>query len=193
MPNISRPNLVGFAHDRVVKAFRQTFELLDRLLAEVESLKTTYQQVRERTINYREVARQLQAGGQAPLNVEGLLGRLAQPQTGGAPTRSAHPSFTDPLVQDGALYVLAGSPNVLYRVNGTTEPPTLDPIGGSGSVVQVDTGNGLQGGPITTTGTIEVTDEVVQSANSKVPGSPVTDGYIECTINGVAVKLMTTA
>lgn len=34
---------------------------------------------------------------------------------------------------------------------------------------------------------------VMQSANNKVAGAPVTDGYITCTVNGNSVRLMTTA
>lgn len=67
----------------------------------------------------------LQAGGVAPLNVQGLLGVLAQPQIADAVSVSALPPINSPLSQDGVLVSLL---NQVYRFDGTTDPGTWYPI-----------------------------------------------------------------
>lgn len=140
--------------DRALGRIRGDLERLKQQLAQVAKVaadKASIQSIRQA----------LQAGGAAPLNVQGLLGRLAQPQTGGAPALEAFPSTSDPLSQDGALFVLKGATDQLYRVNGDTEPETFELIGGGGTVTSVDTGVGLTGGPITTSGTIDLENTAV--------------------------------
>lgn len=67
----------------------------------------------------------LQAGGVAPLNVQGLLGVLAQPQIADAVSVSALPPINSPLSQDGVLVSLNDQ---VYRFDGTTDPGTWYPI-----------------------------------------------------------------
>lgn len=154
-----RVNVRGEVTEKVAR-------LLDYIQQRLEDLSKAVKQVQQSldtsTIDLNKVRLGLQAGGVSPLSVEGLLGHLAQPQTGGALARTAFPAFTDPVTQEGALFVLSGSPNLLYRVNRAHEPPTFDPIGGSGSVTSVavsggTTGLGVSGSPIIGAGTITLT------------------------------------
>ncbi len=77
----------------------------------------------------------LQAGGQAPLNVTGLIGRLAEPQIASAPTVTVLPAFDDPITQDGALVGLSGSSTStpqLYRFNGVKFNPGWEALSAIG-------------------------------------------------------------
>lgn len=67
-----------------------------------------------------QVKRELQAGGNHPLNVQSLLGRVAQPQVAFAPWLLAAPTPSDPQSQDGSLYV--DTTNGLQGFDGTTAP-----------------------------------------------------------------------
>lgn len=69
----------------------------------------------------------LQLGGRAPLNVSDLLGVLAQPQIGGAPSVSVLPSINDPASQDGALLALVPT-NIIHRFDGSSEPGSWIPL-----------------------------------------------------------------
>lgn len=138
--------------------------LLDTIQAKLEEYSNAIAELKKSPAgsgDTRVVRTNLQAGGSAPLSVEGLLGHLAQPQTAGAPSLVAFPSSVNPFTQEGAVFVLQGSPNILYRVNRSHEPPTFDSIGGSGSVTSVGSGTGLTGGPITTSGTLNLANTIV--------------------------------
>jgi hypothetical protein len=73
----------------------------------------------------------LSAKGSNPLNVQSLLGVLAQPQIGGAPTVTSLPMPPSPTAQDGALVSLSG---VLYRFNGSTSPGFWEALLASGII-----------------------------------------------------------
>lgn len=162
-------NLRGRVDEYVARAIERLQQSVAALQSRVDGLVSAWPN--QQQTDSAAIKQQLQAGGTTPLNVQGLLGRLAQPQIGGAPTLAANPSFSDPLTQDGALFVLAGAPNLLYRVNGTNEPPTFDQIGGSGSVTSIVQGTGLNFSvnPIVTTGTISLANTAVMAGAYEVP------------------------
>jgi len=85
----------------------------------------------------------LQAGGSAPLNVQGLLGVLAQPQIADAVSVSALPPVNSPLSQDGVLVSLNDQ---VYRFDGTTDPGTWYPITAATTYILVD--NVVPGGTV---------------------------------------------
>lgn len=157
MPNPWRENFRGKVDGLLARS-------LERLRSDLENLRIRVDQLAKlasQKLSFQAIRQNLQAGGSTPLNVQGLLGHLAQPQTGGAPALDNFPSTADPITQDGALFVLKGATNQLYRVKGDTEPETFELIGAGGSVTSVDTGVGLTGGPITTTGVIDLEDTAV--------------------------------
>ena len=90
----------------------------------------------------QQIQKALQAKGPAQLNVQGLLGVLAQSQVAGAPSFSSFPVPADPRSQDGALGVLAGTPNVLYRYDQVTR--TWVVVGAMG-LLKIDHGGVLVG------------------------------------------------
>ena len=158
---------------------------LERLRSDVANLQRNLDRVARQaanTLSFSAIRTALQAGGEAPLNVQGLLGRLAQPQTGGAPALENFPSTADPITQDGALFVLKGATNQLYRVKGDTEPETFELIGGAAGVTSVDATVppefNVSGVPITTSGTIAIGKEeqdpntVWAGPTSGVPAEP---------------------
>jgi hypothetical protein len=145
---------------------------LERMRSDIENLKQRLEQVAKlanEKISITAIRNSLQAGGSTPINVQGLLGRLAQPQTGGAPALDNFPTSADPISQDGALFVLKGATNLLYRVNGAQEPETFELIGGNGTVTSVDATVPVEftvsGVPITTSGTIAI-NKATQLANT---------------------------
>lgn len=72
---------------------------------------------------------ELQANGQAPLNVTNLVGKLAQPQLAGVPQVSALPAYNNPLAQDGALVRFNG---LLYFFDQSVDPGVWKPVAGVG-------------------------------------------------------------
>jgi hypothetical protein len=73
----------------------------------------------------------LSASGSNPLNVQGLVGVLAQPQLAGAPVVTSLPALGTPAAQDGALVYYNG---LLYRFDGpsgTWQPVTGGGVGGA--------------------------------------------------------------
>lgn len=76
---------------------------------------------------------ELSARGTAPLNVQGLIGRLAQPQYPYVPTYSSAPSVHDPVSQNGAVVSIG---EVLYRFDGSNSPGSWKPQGAVGVVLQ---------------------------------------------------------
>lgn len=136
---------------------------LERLRSDVQNLRARVEEVAKQAsqkLSFQAIRASLQAGGSTPLNVQGLLGHLAQPQTGGAPALDGFPSTADPITQDGALFVLKGATNLLYRVKGDIEPETFELIGGNGTVTSVDLVAPVEfnvtGVPITSSGTISI-------------------------------------
>lgn len=181
-PTNWKVNLRGRVDEYVVRALEAIQSSLTTLQQQVELIKRSM----SGPVSIELVRSALQAGGAAPLNVEGLLGLLGTPQTGGAPSRAANPDLNDPFVKDGALFVLTGAPNALYRVNGSHVPATFDSIGGSGSVTSVATNASLSGGPITTSGTLSLvlgTTDVLQKSNgTQLIDSSITDDGTDVTI-----------
>lgn len=93
----------------------------------------------------------LQANGIAQMNVQSMLGVLAQVQNAGIPRVTVLPSPIDPLFQNSAAVVFS---NVLYTNDGTAwialNGGTVTSVAVSGGT----TGLTTSGGPITTSGTI---------------------------------------
>lgn len=110
-------------------------------------------------------------------------------------------TVTTPKLQDGAVTGLKiGSNQVVKSINGLKDDVTfvagtnitLTPSGnnitinaagggGGGTVTQVNTGAGLTGGPITTTGTISIPNDGITSAmlqSNSVTSAKITDGTI---------------
>ena len=76
--------------------------------------------------------------------------------------------------------LVAGS-NVTITPTGNDLTISAAGGGGGGTVTQVNTGSGLTGGPITTTGTISIANDGVSNAmlqNNSVTTAKITDGTI---------------
>ena len=69
------------------------------------------------------------------------------------------------ITTSGTLTITGGT-NVTTSVDGTTF--TVNASGGTGTVTQVDTGTGLSGGPVTTSGTISLANTAVTPAEYAV-------------------------
>ena len=69
------------------------------------------------------------------------------------------------ITTSGTLTITGGT-NVTTSVDGTTV--TVNASGGTGTVTQVDTGTGLSGGPVTTSGTISLANTAVTPAEYAV-------------------------
>lgn len=78
------------------------------------------------------IRQQLQANGSAALNVTNLIGKLASPQTAGAPEVASLPPFNSPLAQDGTLVRFNG---LLYFYDGSTDPGSWKPVSSVGAVL----------------------------------------------------------
>lgn len=89
-------------------------------------------------------------------------GRVTQASTG-TPVTSLN-------TLDGSVSVVAGDGTSVIT-NASTNTITINSTGsgGSGSVTQVDTGVGLTGGPITTTGTIDLANTTVSAGTYTTP------------------------
>lgn len=116
-----RHNVRGQVSEFVARVLDTIQQNLASVQTDVERLKTA---VAAGGPSLSSIRSALQAGGSAPLNVEGLLGRLSQAQIGGAPSFSSLPTTADPASKDGALISLTGSPATLYRFNGASDPGT---------------------------------------------------------------------
>lgn len=188
-PSNWRSNLRGRVDEYVVRVLDKVQSSLTDLQGQIDSLKKNLSV----GMDLKAIRNSLESGGATPLNVEGLLGLLGTPQTGGAPTRTAAPDLSDPLTKDGALYVLQGAPNILYRVNGSHTPATFDSIGGSGSVVSVATNSSLSGGPITTSGTLALVigsnTRIQKSDGTKLVNSSITDSGSLIVIDSLALPV----
>ena len=82
--------------------------------------------------------RTIQAGGDSPLHVEQLLGKLAQPQIPYAPRVTVLPPLSDSHSQDGSLVVLVGTTgDMLYQFDGRVDPGSwravVPPVASTGS------------------------------------------------------------
>lgn len=141
---------------------RGAYERINALQAQ---LQQELQRVRQlaQSYDFARIRRELSAGGQAPINVQGLLGILAQPQVAGATVVSALPGPDDPLSQDGSLVSFSGQ---LYVYDESAQ--TWNSATGSVSSVDADggvTGYDFTGGPITSSGTL--TMAVVNAATAR--------------------------
>lgn len=119
-PQLERPGVDRELARAIRIAFDNIYAIRDRAdNVEVRELPKVQRQAA--SITPERIRRNLQLGGRAPLNVSNLLGVLAQPQIGGAPSVSVLPSIQDPASQDGALLALVPS-NIIHRFDGSSEP-----------------------------------------------------------------------
>lgn len=130
---------------------RGAYERINALQAQLQQELQKLQSLAQ-GYDFAKIRQALSAGGQAPLNVQGLLGQLAQPQVAGATVVSALPGPDDPLSQDGSLVEFSGHLYVYDESAQTWNSAT-------GSVASVDasggaTGYTFTGGPITSSGTL---------------------------------------
>ena len=119
-----RPNLKGVVPAQAEFAIRNLYDRLYGLAERtdaVERLRYLPFPQAESLYGPQPTRNNLQASGVAPLNVQGLLGVLAQPQMAGVPSVAALPGWNDPQSQDGALVALLPTLTV-YRFNGSTSP-----------------------------------------------------------------------
>ncbi len=124
-PQLERPGI-----DReVANAIRILFDNLYTIRGRADDGDVNLEGVRREVVQMtpRAIRENLQLGGRAPLNVNDLLGVLAQPQIGGAPSVSALPSIQDPASQDGALLALVPT-NIIHRFDGSSEPGSWSPL-----------------------------------------------------------------
>lgn len=139
MIRIFPSELKGIVDDRTYKRLLEIYGLIysisDRLDQTPATTTLTAAQL-------QQIKAALQARGPAQLNVQGLLGVLAQAQVAGAPAFDSFPVPADPRSQDGALGVLAGTPNVLYRYDQVSR--TWVAVGAMG-LLKIDHGGVLVG------------------------------------------------
>jgi len=91
------------------------------------------------------------------------------------------------ILQLPAAGALTGSETVPIVQNGQTVRTTASAIGGSGGVTSVDTGTGLTGGPVTTTGTISLANTAVTAGSYTLANITVNaQGQITAAANGTA-------
>lgn len=122
------PQTDGLVNHEVSLAIRTAYEKIYRLEARLKTQEGGDYVSRSDAIRYLGPYAQrtnLQAGGIAPINVEGLLGQLAQPQIADAVSVTALPSVNSPLSQDGVLVSLNDQ---VYRFDGRTDPGVWYPI-----------------------------------------------------------------
>lgn len=132
------PQIDGKADYEVVRAIRLAYDNLYQLRGEVDAHKNSNYVKRHEVAKFLSPAAtrgNLQAGGIAPLNVQGLLGQLAQPQIADAVSVPALPPLSSPLSQDGTLVSLNDQ---VYRFDGTTDPGTWKPITSTTTYTLVD-------------------------------------------------------
>ena len=112
-------------------------------------------------IDIEAIKNALESSGASPLNVQSLLGKLAEPQIPYIPTGASVPSNSDPQSQDGALFRLSTT-NVLYRFDASSEPGSWVALSG-GTVTSVGLslpiGFSVTGSPVTGSGTLAVTSK----------------------------------
>jgi len=147
--------------------------LLDQRLREIEQNLQRQQPRAAATAvspppNFSEIARQLQSSGVAPLQVDQLLGVLAQPQIPYVPTGTAVPNVNDPQSQDGALFRLSTT-NTLYRFAANPPPGSWVALAG-GTVTSValvvPTPLTVSGSPVTSAGTITLAEASLSYARA---------------------------
>ncbi len=123
------PNLAGQATDAVDQAVRYLFQALYSLLNRVSVLESKP----PATPDINAIKAALQSSGPSPLNINGLIGQLSQPQIAKAPNVSPLPGFDNNLAQDGTLTIFEG---VLYYYSTATNPGKWIAVGAVGTIIQ---------------------------------------------------------
>lgn len=132
------PQIAGKVEREVEQAIRTAYDKIYGLTGRIAKQESVDFVTRAEAIKYLGPAAQrqnLQAGGVAPLNVQGLIGQLAQPQIADAESVTALPPITSPLSQDGVLVSLNDQ---VYRFDGTTDPGTWKAITAATTYTLVD-------------------------------------------------------
>ena len=122
------PNLDQKTPYDVAQGIRTAYDFIHKLTARVEQMEKAgvlTPAVAFEHLGPSATKNNLQAGGKAPLNVQGLLGQLAQPQIADAVSVPSLPPITSPLSQDGTLVAIGTQ---VYRFDGTTDPGSWQPI-----------------------------------------------------------------
>lgn len=122
MPNtVTIPSLQGLVPQKVEEHLRVMAQAVNRLGNQTPDTSLLLTKKEAATLYSPSVVRQsLSASGSTPLNISGLPGVVAQPQTTNVPSVTALPT-SGPLLQDGVLISFNG---LLYRFNGSPAPGT---------------------------------------------------------------------
>jgi hypothetical protein len=124
------PSIKGLVDDRVEQSIR-------RLYDEIAALKSKPSPDPPLPPSSEEIRQSLQSSGEASLQVDQLLGRLAQPQLPYVPSGSSYPDLNDPQSQDGSLFY-RDDIGQLSRFSASTEPGSwVGATGGSVNVTEV--------------------------------------------------------
>lgn len=144
---------------------RGAYERINALQAQLQQELAKLRRLAE-GYDFSLIRKELSAGGKAPLNVQGLIGQLAQPQVAGATVVAALPGPDDPLSQNGSLVEFGGQ---LYVYDESAQ--TWNSATGSVSSVDADggvTGYDFTGGPITSSGTLTMVVNNAATARSAI-------------------------
>ena len=134
-PTIIRAN--GHLDSRLLD---QSLRDLNRRLRTTEALLTTMpKQTAPLTgsgpiTTVAQIKNDLEVRGEHPLNVQSLIGRLAQPQIPFVTTGAVVPALTDPQSQDGALFLLSTT-NTIYRFAASPPPGAWVMVAGAATTM----------------------------------------------------------
>src|SRR5260370_31193410 len=120
------PSLKDGTPERVDAAIRDAYLMHAKLISRVDALEK-HLTAQPPVLTPHEMRGHLEATGPTQINVQGLLGQLAQPQPGAAAVVSALPGPNDPLSQGGTIVALKPT-LTLYIFNSLIEPANWVPV-----------------------------------------------------------------
>lgn len=131
----------------------------------------------------QNLVKHFQSGGDAPLNLTGLIGVTGSPQIAGIPILSALPAANDPAFIHTAAVVVSG---VLYiNQNGTFVGST---VGLTSIALAMPAGFGVAGSPLIANGTITVSIANAATVRADIGAAKSGDNIdITSLINGILI------